>query len=158
MTLEASMTEYTMPDAGMRPATTPGTAPVDSTTAPDGTGWLFFAATVLVLAGAMRVVDSIWAFNYKGSLPSGLQDGAFGSDLNTYAWVWLVVGIVLILSGFFVLVKAPLARWVGILAAFVGGVVAITWMPYYPVWSLVYVGLSVLVLHALITYGGRSSF
>jgi hypothetical protein len=31
-------------------------------------------------------------------------------------------------------------------------------MPYYPVWSLAYVALSVLVLYALIAYGGRRAF
>jgi hypothetical protein len=29
-------------------------------------------------------------------------------------------------------------------------------MPYYPVWSLTYVGLGVLVVYALVTYGGRA--
>ncbi len=30
-----------------------------------------------------------------------------------------------------------------------------TWMPYYPVWSLVYIALAVLVFYALARYGGR---
>jgi hypothetical protein len=37
----------------------------------------------------------------------------------------------------------------------VGGVSAITWMPYYPVWSLTYVALAVLVFYALARYGSR---
>ena len=35
-----------------------------------GFGWLFFAGTVLGLAGLMRIVDSIWAFRYKGRCPT----------------------------------------------------------------------------------------
>jgi len=70
---------------------------------PPGTGWLFFAGTVLGLAGLMRVVDSIWAFRYKGALPEGLKDGVLGDDIKTYAWVWLIVGIVLIISSFMLL-------------------------------------------------------
>jgi hypothetical protein len=29
------------------------------------------------------------------------------------------------------------------------------WMPYYPVWSLVYIAIGVLVVYALVAHGGR---
>ena len=120
-----------------------------------GSGWLFFAGTILGLAGLMRVVDSIWAFRYKGALPSGLANGALGSNLKNYAWTWLIVGIILIISSFLVLVGSQFARWVGFIAATIMAVSAVTWMPYYPVWSLIYILIAVLVFHALSRYGGR---
>jgi hypothetical protein len=120
-----------------------------------GYGWLLFAGTVLGLAGIMRIVDAIWAFRYDGAVPDGLQDALFGDDLSTYGWVWLVVGAVLILASFMLLVRSQFARWVGLIAAAIGGISAITWMPYYPVWSLVYVGIAVLTFYALAAHGGR---
>jgi hypothetical protein len=56
-----------------------------------------------------------------------------------------------------VLARSQFARWTGLIAAMVGGVSAVTWMPYYPVWSLTYVGLAVLVFYALARYGGREA-
>jgi hypothetical protein len=120
-----------------------------------GSGWLFFAGTVLGLAGVMRIFDSIWAFNYKGALPDGLQNGVFGSDLKNYAWAWLALGIVLVISSFLILVRSQFARWVGFIAATIGAVSAMAWMPYYPVWSLTYVGIFVFTFYALARYGGR---
>ena len=120
-----------------------------------GGGWLFFAGTVLGLAGVMRIFDAIWAFAYHGNLPDGLKDGLLGSTLSNYAWLWLCVGAVLILSSFLVLVRSQFARWIGIGAAFIGALSAMTWMPYYPIWSLTYVGMGVLVIYALMAYGGR---
>jgi len=120
-----------------------------------GEGWLFFAGTVLGLAGVMRIVDSIWAFGYKGALPDGLKGGVLGSNLTTYAWTWLVVGVVLIAASFAILTGQQWARWVGFIAATVGAVSAMTWMPYYPVWSLVYIAIAVMVFYALARYGGR---
>jgi hypothetical protein len=128
-----------------------------SASAESGSGWLFFAGTVLGLAGVMRVVDAIWAFAYNGELPQGLQDGILGESLRNYAWMWLLVGVVLIVSSVFVLVRSQFARWVGFVAAAIGGVSAMTWMPYYPVWSATYVGLAVLVFYALVRHGGRQS-
>ena len=120
-----------------------------------GSGWLFFAGTVLGLAGIMRIIDSIWAFGYKGALPDNLKNGVLGSNLKNYAWTWLIVGIVLVLSSFLILVRSQFARWIGFFAATIGAVSAMTWMPYYPIWSLTYVGIAVLTFYALARYGGR---
>src|SRR3954447_9591458 len=79
-------------------------------------GWLLFAGTVLGLAGLMRVFDAIWAFAYNGALPQHLQDSVLGSNLTTYAWLWLIVGALLIVSSFLLLSRSQLARWVGFVA------------------------------------------
>jgi len=120
-----------------------------------GSGWLFFAATVLGLAGLMRIFDSIWAFGYNGALPDQLQDGVLGSNLTTYAWLLLIVGLLLIAASLLLLARSQFARWIGFIAAAVLAVSAMAWMPYYPVWSLTYVGIAVLTFYALARHGGR---
>ena len=145
--------------------TTTGTNPVTTTNQEDrlevypdeapGTGRLFFAGSMMGLAGLMRLLDSFWAFRYHGGLPDGLQNAALGSNLKHYAWAWLFVGIILLASSFLILVRSQFARWVGYVAATVGAVSAMVWMPYYPVWSLTYIGIAVLTFYALARYGGR---
>jgi hypothetical protein len=120
-----------------------------------GLGWLYFAGTILGLAGLMRIIDSIWAFRYKGALPDGLKNGVLGDNLKNYAWLWLIVGIVLVLSSFLVLSRSQFARWIGFFAAAVGAISATTWLPYYPVWSLTYIAIFVMTFYALARYGGR---
>ena len=120
-----------------------------------GAGWLVFAGTVLGLAGLMRILDAIWAFRYNGQLPDNLQDGVLGDNLTGYGWTWLIVGIILIVSSFLILSRSQLARWVGYVAAAILGLSAMTWMPYYPIWSLTYVGIAVLTFYTLARYGGR---
>src|SRR5947209_1356636 len=124
---------------GMAAASTGMGEPPDSLDYAGGLGWMFFAGTMLGLAGLMRLIDSIWAFTYHGALPAGLQDGLLGSNLKNYAWAWLVVSVVLMTASFLVIVKSQFARWIGIIAATVGALSAITWMPYYPIWSLTYI-------------------
>jgi hypothetical protein len=120
-----------------------------------GSGWLFFAGTVLGLAGLMRIIDAIWAFRYNGQIPDNLQDGVLGDSLTGYGWTWLIVGIILVVSSFLILSRSQIARWVGYIAAVILGLSAMTWMPYYPIWSLTYVGIAVLTFYALARYGGR---
>jgi hypothetical protein len=101
----------------------------------------------------MRILDGIWAVGYNGPVVDDLHDAVFGHSLTTYAWIWLLVGIVLIASGFLVASNTPLAtrvrRWIGIVVAGIAAITAATWMAYYPVWSLSYIGLSVLVICGL---------
>jgi len=120
-----------------------------------GSGWLFFAGTLLGLAGFMRIVDALWAFGYKGAIPENLQDGTLGSDLKTYGWVWLGVGLLLIVSSLLLMVRNQFARWIGLFASALMAVSAMTWMPYYPIWALTYVLLAVLAFYGLAAHGGR---
>jgi len=120
-----------------------------------GHGWLVFSAVVLGVAGVMRILDSIWAFRYHGALPSNLQDATFGSSLKTYGWIYLIVGILLILAALAVVSRSQIARWVGIVAGAVAAITAIGWLPYYPIWASVYIALGIMVIYGLSAYGGR---
>jgi len=124
---------------------------------PVGQGWLFFAGTILGLAGIMRIFDGIWALRYDGAVPDGLQDAVLGHDLDTYGWLWIAVGVLLILVSFGIVARSQLSRWIGYVGAVVLGVSATFWLPYYPVWSLIYVAIAVMVFYALARYGGRQS-
>jgi hypothetical protein len=120
-----------------------------------GSGWLFFAGTVLGMAGLMRIFDAFWVFSYDGEVPDELEGAVLGTSLSTYGWVFLVVGVLLLLASFAVLRRSQLARWVGITMGVLLAVSAMWWMPFYPVWSLAYVALGTLLVYSLAAHGGR---
>ena len=120
-----------------------------------GTGWLIFAGIILMTAGIMRLFDAIWAFSYSGTVPDNLQNALLGHSLSTYGWVWLGVAVVLFASGMAVMWRSQLARWVGIVGGAIAAVSAIWWIPYYPVWSLVYIAIGVMVIYALAAHGQK---
>ena len=119
-----------------------------------GEGWVLFAGVMLIWGGIMKVFDAIWAFRYHGVLPSNLEAAVFGHSLKTYGWVDLIVAAILIICGFLVMSGSGFARWVGIVAAVIAGISAIYWMPFYPIWSFVYIFIAALVIYALAVYGG----
>jgi hypothetical protein len=116
-------------------------------------GWLTFSAVVLIVMGVLRIFDAIWAFEYNGTVVDNLHGALFGHSLTAYGVVWLIVGMILIAAGVLVLnpgdLAAEISRWIGIVASAIAAIVSVTWMPYYPVWSLVYVGLAVMVIYGL---------
>ncbi len=115
-----------------------------------GDGWIVFAAMVLGVAGIMRIFDAIWAFRYLGKIPQDLENAIFGHSLKTYAWIYLIVAAILILSALAVLQRSQIARWVGVVAGAIVAISAIWWMPYYPVWSLMYIAIGIAVIYALV--------
>ena len=119
-------------------------------------GWNLFAAVVLGVGGIMRAFDAIWAFRYHGVLPENLENAIFGHSLRTYGWIYIVVAAILILSALgIVMSRSQVGRWVGVAAGSILAVSSIWLMPYYPVWSLTYIGLGVLVVYALAAHGAR---
>jgi hypothetical protein len=125
-------------------------------------GWLTFSAMVLIIAGIMRVIDAIWAFGYSGPIPDDLRNALLGHSLKTYGWVWLFVGVILIVAGALVLgpsnqPSAETSRWIGIIAAALAAISAIFVMPYYPAWSLIYIAIAIMVIYGLVAHYGEQT-
>jgi hypothetical protein len=121
-----------------------------------GTGWLTFSAVILVFAGMMKIFDSIWAFRAKGQLAT-LPNATLGSTVKNYGWFWLILGVLLIVAGFGVLKGSQSGRWFGIFAAAVAAIGTMAWMPFYPIWSLTYFIVAILVIYGLAAHGGLDS-
>jgi hypothetical protein len=125
-------------------------------------GWLTFSAVVLIIAGIMRVIDAIWAFGYHGGIPNDLRDALLGHSLKTYGWIWLIIGIILIAAGASLFgpsnrPSAEISRWVGIVAAALAAISAIFLIPYYPVWSLIYIAIAIMVIYGLSAHYGEQT-
>ena len=124
---------------------------------PRGAGWLAFAGTMLVVSGVFKIFDALWAFKYDDEVSEEVQTVLFENDLQSWGWVWLVVGIVLVLAGIAVVSGAEWARWLGIVTAAVAAIAFLPWIYYQPLWTILSVTLAVMVIYALATYGGRRS-
>ncbi len=88
--------------------------------------------------------------------------GAVRGSRRTYGWVWLITGVILTAAG--VLVTGPSERlsadvscWIGIIAAALGAISAIFLMPYYPVWSLIYGAITIMVIYGLSAHYGEET-
>jgi hypothetical protein len=117
-------------------------------------GWLTFAGVLLIITGIMRIFDSIWGFSYNGTVVDKLHGALLGHSLTTYAVIWLIVGVVSVVAGYMVMkpgsLSAEMSRRAGMAVAGFNAVLAVTWMPYYPVWALLYVAMGILVIYALV--------
>jgi hypothetical protein len=119
----------------------------------EGAGWLFFAATMLGLAGLFSTVDGIVALS-KSTFYVADARYVF-SDLHTWGWIVLLVGIIEICASFAILVRSQWARWFGIAVASLGALAQFAFMQSYPFWSLTALTLCILTVYGLAAHGGR---
>lgn len=121
-----------------------------------GTGWMVFAATMLILGGGFKILDALWAFKYEADISEEVQTIIFERDPAAWGWVWLAIGVLLIVAGFVVVTGSSWARWFGVVAAGIAAIGNYPWITVQPVWTFLNLVLLMSVIYALLVYGGNS--
>jgi hypothetical protein len=117
-----------------------------------GAGRAAFAAFLLLLAGMLNIIYGIGAVDNANVL---VNDTRFiFSDLSTYGWVLIVLGVIQLTAGLSLLGGGTYGRVIGIAAAMLGAIGALVGVGgANPWWSLGVFALCVIVMHGLIVYG-----
>jgi len=123
-----------------------------SDTVSTGDGWVTFAALMLGLTGLWNCFDGIAAISSAHVLV-GNADYVF-SDLSTWGWIVLVLGIVQGLAGVALFSGSGWARWFGIASASVNAIGQLAFVPAYPVWGLAMFAVDILIIYALAVHAG----
>jgi hypothetical protein len=116
---------------------------------PSRSGWLTFAAFVLLLAGAFNVIHGLSAIEKSNYL----SDHVLFSTLKGWGWFFLAWGCFQIVSGVGVFRRATWAIIVGLGLAFVNCIAQLSWAATYPVWALSVMVLDVIAIYGLMVYG-----
>jgi hypothetical protein len=120
-----------------------------------GTGWVLFAGLMIALIGVLNFVYGIAAIDdsrfYVG-------DASFVfSDLNTWGWFLLIVGIVQVAAGLGIWAGSGVAQWIGIASAAVNALIQMFILPAFPLWALAVFAIDVLILYGLLAHGRRAA-
>ena len=115
-------------------------------------GWIVFAAIVLVIVGALDILQGfvgILKDDYVIATPKGLAI----VDVTTWGWMTLLWGGLLVITGLGLLGGAGWARWLAIIGVSINAIGQIAFMANYPqaypLWNILIVTLNILVLYAL---------
>lgn len=118
-----------------------------------GAGWVLFAGVMVAIAGVMNTIGGIAAVD---SANFYTQDAHFMvSDLNTWGWVILVIGVLQLFAAFSIWSGGAYGRWVGVGSASLNAVAQLMFIVAFPLWSLAIFSLDILIIYGLVVYGGR---
>jgi hypothetical protein len=101
-----------------------------------GTGWIVFAGIVMILAGGNMAINGIWALHASTQVEKSFGDTLLfsSSNLDTWGWIYLIVGALVAIAGIAVFFRARFGIYIGISAAVVQAFFAFFWVfsPYWP--------------------------
>lgn len=118
-------------------------------------GGTVFAAVILIMTGVFHVIAGLTAV-IKDKFFVSTPNYLLTFDVSRWGWIHLAAGGLLLLAGVFVLRGNVLARAVGIALAALSAIANFLFIPYYPFWAILMIGLDVFVIWALASYGRRA--
>lgn len=122
-------------------------APTRRTTV-EGDAWFTFAGVMFVVAGAANLLWGIGALDAKSYLP---ESGLLFGTLDTWGWISLVWGALLVLNGVLLFSRSQLAAGLGIAMALIAAIFWLVALPVLPIWSLLMIGVATLIIYGLAT-------
>lgn len=117
------------------------------------TGWIAFAAFVLMIVGAVDVIQGFFAI-IEDDYIVGTPEGLAIIDVTGWGWINLLWGAFLALVGLALLGGAGWARWLAIIGVSLGSVAQMAFLANYPqaypLWNIAILALQITVLYALV--------
>ncbi len=124
------------------------------TEAERGSGWVGFAGVMIMIAGFLNVVYGIAAIDNSAFFAEGSRYVIF-SDLNTWGWIHLIIGIVQLFAAFSIWNRHTFGRLIGVASASVSMVAILFFINANPLGAFAIFIIDLLVIYGLVAYGGQ---
>ncbi len=118
----------------------------------DVSGWavggIAFAGTVMVMIGIFQALEGLVAvFNDEFFVVA--RNYTFNLDVTAWGWIHLIIGLVVMATGFGLFARSTWAGVTGIMICALSALSNFFFIPYYPLWALLLIGLNIWVIWAL---------
>src|SRR3954467_13904611 len=118
-----------------------------------GFGWVVFAGVLLMVAGTLNCIYGIAAI---GDSKFFVNDTKYVfSNLNTWGWIVLLLGVGQLLVGLGVFAKNQFARWTGVFVLSLNVIAQMLFLPAAPFLAMSLLAMDILAIYGLAAYGGR---
>jgi len=119
---------------------------------PEPSGWatggVVFAASILTLIGFFQIIDGLVAI-FNDEFYVVAQNYTFDLDATAWGWWHLLLGLVIVFTGFGLFSRKTWAGVAAIALAMLSAVTNFFFIPYYPFWSILVIALDIWVIWAL---------
>jgi hypothetical protein len=121
------------------------------------TGWVVFAAFMMIMVGVFQAVEGLVALFDDGFYHVTRSGLVVNVDYNVWGWTHMLLGALLIIAGVGVLAGNIVARVVAIGLAALSALVNLAFIEAYPIWAVIIITVDVLVIYALVVHGRELS-
>jgi len=132
--------------------------PTNNNVATGWVGWVYFAGILMMLRGLSDAFLGISALVNKHYLFITENHGLIvnTAHANSWGWVQLAAGIIVLAAGFSLLHGSTWARVLAVIFTAAAFLVNMAFVGVFPVWSIIAMIVDVVILYALIVHGGEA--
>lgn len=120
-------------------------------------GWVGFAGFLMILSGIFQGIAGLVAI-FRDTffvVADNSSQLLVVSNVHTWGWINLVVGSIVLLAGMSLFSGTTWSRVIAVTLAMAAAITNLVNITLYPVWSIICIVLSVLVMYAVIVHGGE---
>ena len=111
-------------------------------------GGTVLAATLLLLIGVFQFFVGIAGIASNNFFVVG-ANYTYEVNITTWGWIHLAIGVIAVITGFFLFTGAMWARVLAIAIAGISAVANFFFLPYYPLWSLLIIAVDIFAIWAI---------
>ncbi|MFO0955440.1 MAG: hypothetical protein U0526_02795 [Candidatus Saccharibacteria bacterium] len=119
-------------------------------------GWVYFAGIFMIIEAIFQLIAGTVALVNDQLYVLGVER-LWIVDVTTWGWIHLFIGIILLFAGGAVMAGKMWGRVVGVLIAALALIANFAFIPVYPIWSVIMVVVSALVIYALVVHGKEAA-
>ena len=120
-----------------------------------GSGWVAFAAVLLLVLGTMNFIQGIAAIGNAHFFVHNTSY-VFG-NLKMWGWIALGIGALQVVVAIGLFIRNQLARWTGVGLLSIAAIIELLMAPAYPLWGLSLFATNILAVYALVAHGGHDT-
>ena len=128
-------------------------AEYDRNTATRWVGWVLFAAVLMLVDGFFNIIQGFVALVRDDFYAVGKNGLVVSVDYTAWGWTLLLLGVLLVATGYGVMIGQTWARVTGVILVILNAIVNMLFMPAYPIWSIMAITIDVFLIYALIVHG-----
>jgi hypothetical protein len=111
-------------------------------------GGITFAGVMMIIIGVFQAIAGLVAI-IDDEFYVVAQNYTFDIDTSAWGWIHLILGVLLVVAGWSLFARRAWAVVTAIVLAGLSAIANFFFIPYYPFWSLLVIGLDVWVIWAL---------
>jgi hypothetical protein len=118
-------------------------------------GWVGFAGFMMILSGIFQAIAGLVGI-FRDTfflVQNNSNQLLLIHNVHTWGWVNLIIGTIVLLGGISLFSGSAWSRVLAVLLAMSAAVANLVSISLYPVWSVIAITLSVLVIYAVIVHG-----
>jgi hypothetical protein len=118
-------------------------------------GWIGFAGFLMMLGGIFQAIFGLVAIFDDAffAITNSSNQLLVIHDVQTWGWFNLIMGSIIIFAGVSLFSGSTWARIVAVTMAMLSAIANLVSISLYPVWSIICLTISVLVMYAVIVHG-----